>query len=184
MLSFLKRGMIMKYCTNCGSPCEDGQKFCTNCGNEFSQNAEGQNSAPFGENCNACPPNQPPYEAPPYQGPNIPPYQTPYARSRNFGGFYGPGAPYYQNPFKGNATASLVLGILGILLSGGVGSGIVLSIIGLVLGSKAMKGYQKGEPGRGIAVAGFVCSIVGICLGAIVLMNLISTFFYELYYYR
>ena len=69
-----------------------------------------------------------------------------------------------------------MLGILGILLSGRRRIGNRL-IIGLVLGSKAMKGYQKGEPGRGIAVAGFVCSIVGICLGAIVLMNLISTFF-------
>lgn len=133
----------MKYCTNCGNPCEDGQKFCTNCGNEFSQNAEGQNSAPFGENCNACPPNQPPYEAPPYQGPNIPPYQTPYERSRNFGGFYGPGRALLSKSLQRKRHGKPCARNSRYFAFGGVGSGIVLSIIGLVLGSKAMKGYQK-----------------------------------------
>ena len=107
--------------------------------------------------------NMPPYgSAPQYNG-SVPPYYSngnvpPYYRQN---GYYGRPYAVPQNPNKGNATASLVLGILSIVFSA-TGIGFILSIIGLVLGVKSMKGYQNGEPGRGLAVAGFVCSIIGL----------------------
>lgn len=63
------------------------------------------------------------------------------------------------------AAASLVLGILSILIAlFGFGSlwwlAPVLGIIGIVLGVQGKKDYGK----RGLAQAGFVCSIVGTVL--------------------
>lgn len=92
--------------------------------------------------------------SPYYSNGNVPPY---YRQN----GYYGYPYAVPQNPNKGNATASLVLGILSIVFSA-TGIGFILSIIGLVLGVKSMKGYQNGESGRGVAVAGFVCSIIGL----------------------
>ena len=58
--------------------------------------------------------------------------------------------------------ASLVLGIISIVTGATCGayswSGIVLGVVGLILG---ILGKNKGLKG---AKAGFICSIVGICL--------------------
>jgi len=59
------------------------------------------------------------------------------------------------------SVASLVLGIVSLLLFGIMVIGIPAGIIGVVLGGYAL--YQK-RPGRGMAIAGLVCSIVGLCL--------------------
>lgn len=109
-----------------------------------------QNNMPFYGNAPQYNGSVPPY----YSNGNVPPY---YRQN----GYYGYPYAVPQNPNKGNATASLVLGILSIVFSA-TGIGFILSIIGLVLGVKSMKGYQNGEPGRGVAVAGFVCSIIGL----------------------
>ena len=63
------------------------------------------------------------------------------------------------------AVASLVLGILSILIAlFGFGSlwwlGPVLGIVGIVLGVQGKKDYAR----RGLAQAGFVCSIIGTVL--------------------
>jgi len=66
---------------------------------------------------------------------------------------------------KGTATASLVLGILSIILSlfgAGTFIPLVLGIIGIVLGAKARKIEQSSQ-----ATAGFICSIVGVCLNVL-----------------
>ena len=65
-------------------------------------------------------------------------------------------------------VASLVLGILAIVItlfsSGLFGFlGAILGLVGLILGVVARK---KAEPDkRGLATAGFVCSIIGLVLG-------------------
>jgi hypothetical protein len=70
-----------------------------------------------------------------------------------------------------NATASLVLGILSIV-SICCYVGLILGIIGLVLGNKAVELYQS-SPGVYSKVAyqnahaGKVCSIIGLSLSAI-----------------
>ena len=129
--------------------------------------------------------NQPYGNVPPYNG-SVPPYYNndvpPYYRQN--AGYYA-SHPYVspQNPNKGTATASLVLGILGIVFCS-AGIGLILSIIGLVLGVKSMKGYQKDEPGRGTAVAGFVCSIVGLVFSLYVIFVVWGVLISSSAYYR
>jgi hypothetical protein len=68
-----------------------------------------------------------------------------------------------------NATAVLVLGICSIVFSC-VFIGLVLGIIGLVLGSKGRK-LNKQNPtaytGFQNLNAGWICSIIGTCLGGL-----------------
>lgn len=67
------------------------------------------------------------------------------------------------------ATAGLVFGILSIVLSWPI-VGLILAFIGLSK-SKDAKLLCESEPdvysGEGLAQAGYVCSIIGICLGAL-----------------
>jgi Domain of unknown function (DUF4190) len=66
---------------------------------------------------------------------------------------------------NGKAIASLVLGILSLIVPY---IGIVLGIIGLVLANKGIKEIAVyGQGGRGLGVAGRVTSIIGIVLGGI-----------------
>ena len=73
---------------------------------------------------------------------------------------------------NGLAIASLVLGILSIILSFlgyATIAGLVLGIVGVVLGAKARKEAQTG-----LATAGFVCSIIGVILCAIGLVCVLA----------
>lgn len=65
---------------------------------------------------------------------------------------------------KGLAIASMVLGILSLLICY---VGWILGIIGLILASVSL-GNHKG--GKGMAVAGLVTSILGILGGLIVII--------------
>lgn len=74
-----------------------------------------------------------------------------------------------QNPARGKATASMVLGIVSLIcIWFGYSSliGIVCGIIGLVLGIDAKKQLMP-EEGRGMATAGVVCSAIGLGLCAL-----------------
>ena len=79
------------------------------------------------------------------------------------------------NQSNGKATASLVLGIISliVLIIGfafpGVSHlvGVVISIIGLVLGIQA----KKEDPENGQAKAGVVINIVGLILNALVFIS-------------
>jgi hypothetical protein len=79
---------------------------------------------------------------------------------------------YVQAPGNGMAVASLVLGILSILFVWIPFVGLVswiLAPIGLVLGLVALK-----QPfGRGMAIAGSICSGIGLlgCIGWVVLIG-------------
>ncbi|MFI6056767.1 DUF4190 domain-containing protein [Streptomyces sp. NPDC051286] len=64
---------------------------------------------------------------------------------------------------SGKATASMVLGILGLLLVP-----IILPIIALCLGISARRMADRGEGGgRGQATAGMVMGIIGIAFAAL-----------------
>lgn len=76
-----------------------------------------------------------------------------------------------MNRTDGKAIAALILGILSIVIPY---VGIILGIIGIVMATKALR--EPGEPGRGLAVAGRVCSIVGVCLHGFVLLFAILGF--------
>ncbi|MFC4620000.1 DUF4190 domain-containing protein [Camelliibacillus cellulosilyticus] len=84
----------------------------------------------------------------------------------------GPPNPQ-ANQTNGNTVAALVLGILGIVIPY---IGVIIGIIAIVIGKKAMNLVkQTGEGGYGMALAGFICGIVGVCLWG--LIDIIVIFF-------
>lgn len=88
---------------------------------------------------------------------------------------YNYGAPnnYNAPPSKGKATASLVLGIIALVVAWfGYGAiiAIVLSIVGIILGVGARKELTP-EQGRGMATAGMICSIIALALSTIVFIS-------------
>lgn len=80
----------------------------------------------------------------------------------------GPGLP------KGQAVASMVCGILSLVLSWLPIGGLVLAILGTAFGGLVLKKVGRGQAGgKGMAIAGLVCGIVGIVVGLIVTLWLI-----------
>ena len=80
---------------------------------------------------------------------------------------------YYQSnavPGKGLGIASLVLGICSILLVGSYVVGLVLGIVGLCLGVSSIKKAKAVGRSNGIAVAGIVCSSVGLAICAFIVL--------------
>lgn len=83
-----------------------------------------------------------------------------------------------QDKAKTFGIASLILGIIGLIgsLTGNLALvGVICAIIGLVLGSKARKILPLEQ--RGIATAGWICSIIALCLsflGIIVLGGILG----------
>jgi hypothetical protein len=70
------------------------------------------------------------------------------------------------------AVATLVLGIAS-LVFGCLFAGLVTGIVGLVLGNKGKKAYKENPSmykGYGMLNAGWICSIVGVILGAITII--------------
>lgn len=81
--------------------------------------------------------------------------------------------PQPEQPGKGAATASVVLGILSIIFGGIFGwvfytaiFGVISGIIGIVLSISAKKAGFTGS----MSVAGLVTSIIGLVLSAIFLI--------------
>lgn len=74
---------------------------------------------------------------------------------------------YENDPGKGMATASLVLGIIGLCTGWLYGVGCVLGIIAVVLAvSSGNKSQAEGFSRSGLATAGLVCGIIAIVSGA------------------
>ena len=77
-----------------------------------------------------------------------------------------------QEPGKGKAIASLVLGILSLVFMWfGYGAlvAIVMAVVGIVLGISARKEMPQGT--AGIATAGMVCSIVALALAVVIFVS-------------
>jgi hypothetical protein len=77
--------------------------------------------------------------------------------------------PYQTLPALPNATASLVLGILSIVICG---IGVVLGIIGMVLANKDMALYRANpgmfsESSFNNTKTGRICSIIGIIVSSL-----------------
>ena len=74
-------------------------------------------------------------------------------------GAYRPAAPPQQTP--GNAVASLVLGILGLIFCP-----IICSVIAIILGQQAKQQIERDPNlgGAGLAQAGYIMGIVGLAL--------------------
>ncbi|MBC7247550.1 MAG: DUF4190 domain-containing protein [Actinobacteria bacterium] len=148
----------MKTCPRCGAQNDDSAAFCGQCGAAFEQAGAFAQPAPPGP---AQPgPAQPVQPAPPppygYQAASAPPYGAPYQPA--------PYPPYHQES-NSKATASLVLGIVGLFVCP-----LICSAIALILGSQAKKeiaasgGMMSGESS---ATAGIILGWVGIGLSLI-----------------
>jgi hypothetical protein len=99
-----------------------------------------------------------------------PPYQYPPTP-------YGPGAPMpppyhgYAQPTSGNgkAVAALVLGICSIVFCWLSVFDAVFVVLALIFGLLALSDVKKGRSrGRGMAVAGLVCMVVGAVLATVI----------------
>lgn len=136
--------------------------FCPNCG---AQNAD---NAPFCANCGSR------FEQ-----------QAPAAPVYNPAPGYAPVAPGYTpapvaNPGKGMGIASMVLGILAILLlcTSLTYVAIACAIVGCILGGLGMKKSKEVGMSNGMGVAGLVCSIIALALCVIAII-FVAAFAYE-----
>ena len=75
---------------------------------------------------------------------------------------------------NGKAVAALVLGILAVVIPY---LGLILGIVGLILAGSSLKEItMTNQGGRGMAIAGRVTSIVGICIWGILIVFIIIGF--------
>ena len=131
------------FCIKCGKEVKKGTKFCTNCGTAVEEAKEAKVEKEKDEKLTYSQNNT--IET--TSNPNPTPVQ-----------------PVEEG--DGKATASLVLGIVSILL--GVGIGFVTSIIGLILGICAKKSGKK--------TAGIILNAIALALSIIVPLIIISLY--------
>ncbi|RJE88513.1 DUF4190 domain-containing protein [Paenibacillus sp. 1011MAR3C5] len=83
--------------------------------------------------------------------------------------------PYYQPPkTNGKSIATLVLGICSIIIPY---VGFLPGIVGIILGAMSLKEIKlSGDQGRGLAIGGLVCSIIGTILWGILLLIILLAF--------
>jgi len=81
---------------------------------------------------------------------------------------------YYEEkkPSNGYAVASLILGLLSLLLSCCYGIGLVLAIPGLILGFVSKK-HSNGKL-SGMAIGGIICSIIGLLISIFMLIAVVT----------
>lgn len=85
--------------------------------------------------------------------------------------------PPPMQPVKtnGKSIAALVLGIISV---GTPYIGLLIGIVAIIFASLSLKELKyKNEQGRGLAIAGLVCGIVGTVLYAIIIAFFIFLFF-------
>lgn len=113
---------------------------------------------------------------------------TPYAGPGPGPGYPGhPGGPYsgapvpppyngYQQPRTGNgkAIAALVLGIASIVFCWVSVFDAVFVVLALVFGLIVLSEARRGGRGRGMAIAGLACAVVGALLATVLTVKIIN----------
>lgn len=101
-------------------------------------------------------------------------YQGGYGQNYNNAYNNNPYAP--QPKTNGKSIASLVLGICSIVLPY---IGVLIGIVGIIISSMSLKEIKAtNEQGRGMTLAGLICSIIGTLIwGAILLFVIIVVIF-------
>lgn len=115
-----------------------------------------------------------------------PVFQQPYDQQQN--GFPPPPPPYYQAPkTNGKSITALVLGICSLFIPC---LGLLAGIAGIIVSALSFKELKKtGEQGRGLSVAGLVCSILGTLFWAVLFIFYLVIFLFAInessnnYYY-
>ena len=134
----------MKYCNNCGKQIEDGMDFCNECSNSFASDSN-ENNLDLLKEDNVIQNNE--------ENNNTNNNQTSEINSSN-------------NKKEGLATASLIIGIISLILSFVFNIFILpIAIIGLVLGivNKVKKGRKK---------AGIILNIIAIVISLVIFIIL------------
>lgn len=139
-------------CTMCGNEVDGEKGFCGICGGKMNvvdvQDDFGSQSQSFGN----IPPVTPVNPLPDNSPFSSPAYNTPPTNYNNG-----------SDPNRTAAIAGMVIGIVSVVLCCVPYLSIALGITGLILSVKGM----KSTTARGMAIAGLVCSIVGLALGVI-----------------
>lgn len=183
------------FCNKCGKEIADGMQVCGYCGNPVGENqaAGGQMSgsqvygepAPsysgysqnFSSQNNQYQNNS--YQNNQYQGNS---YQNSQYQYQN--GQYGYGTPQNMDGgATGLAVASMVLGIVALLIGCCASTWwftVIVAVISIVLGILAL---QKKSSGRGMAIAGIVCSAIALVFMIIVICAgvALATWIYSLF---
>ena len=85
-------------------------------------------------------------------------------------------APPQQTRTNGKAIAALVLGILSIVVPY---IGLIFGIIAIILAAISFKEIRlRYEQGRGLAIAGLVCGIIGTIIYAVIIVLVVLAFLY------
>ncbi len=77
-----------------------------------------------------------------------------------------------QAPTNGMATASLVLGILGVVFFWTVWLGLILGALGIIFGALGRGKAKQGAPNQGLATAGLTLGIIAV-VGSVLFFLLI-----------
>ncbi|MCC3375014.1 DUF4190 domain-containing protein [Cohnella sp. REN36] len=112
-------------------------------------------------------------EARPIHGEQPRAHQQPYP--------YPPYPPYppYAPPAKTNSKSivAMILGIMSIVVPY---VGLIIGIVAIVFAALSFKELKRtGEQGRGMAVAGLVCGIIGTTIYSLILLFIIILFAYS-----
>ncbi|WP_424766250.1 DUF4190 domain-containing protein [Paenibacillus sp. sgz302251] len=85
--------------------------------------------------------------------------------------------PYYQPPkTNGKAITALVLGVSSIVIPY---IGFFIGIVGIIFGNLSLKEIKRtGEQGRGLGIAGLVCSIIGTILWVLIVGVVVAIFIF------
>ena len=165
-------------CKRCHQDYDENLNACPYCGAPKEQPAEGYQPPVQQPQYQQAPPQQPqpgqqpvppvPPQAPPQyqQAPPQQPQQQQYGQPQ-----YQQVPPQYvpatdvQAKAKNMATASMICGLLGLILCWTPYAGLILNILGIVFYTL----YKKNEPAgqNGMATAGLVCSIIGLIVSII-----------------
>lgn len=161
------------YCNKCGNAIPDGSNVCAYCGTPVGEASGADGAGTNRQNVyRETPPN--------YAGQTGGSSQYTYQQSSNAG--YGYGAPV--NPVDsgavGMAVTSLVLGIIALLLVCCVSIWwltVLVAIVSIVFGAVSL-GKRMG--GRGMAIAGVICSIAALVIEVVLVIvgvGLFAAFF-------
>lgn len=169
----------MKYCKQCGKQLTDDAVVCDSCGcavEIINDNANGgENFSQTQNNGNCYNPNGFNQQQNNGFNPNNGNYYNPngFNQQQNNGfnpnNGFDPNNYQPQNPSNGGGVASIVLGILGIIMAWLLAIvGHILSIIGIVLGARDVAKSKK-VGGLVLSIIGEICAIISSILGVLLM---------------